>query len=158
MITGSFITAGEEQTFAFGRTAGEMAQAGDVWGLSGPLGAGKTAFVKGLAAGLGFPGHVTSPTFALQHIYQEGRLPVFHYDWYRLKVAGEVEELGFFEWIEKGGVTVIEWADKFPGLIPSDCIKLTMDLVSDEERRLILEASDPRSAPRAEELLKCWPP
>jgi tRNA threonylcarbamoyladenosine biosynthesis protein TsaE len=158
MITGSFITQSEDETLAYARIAGEKAQPGDVWCLMGPLGAGKTAFVRGLAEGLGYSGKVTSPTFSLQNIYMEGRLPLFHFDWYRLKGGVEVEELGFWEWTEKGGVTIVEWADKFPGFVPANSIKLTLDPVSEGERRLVLEASDPRSTPRAEELLQCWPP
>ena len=158
MVTGSFVTHSEEETHAFARKAGELSRPCDVWCLVGPLGAGKTSFVKGLAEGLGFPGPVTSPTFTLHHIYTEGRLPLHHFDWYRLKGAGEVEDLGFSEWAEKGGVTAVEWADRFPKLIPANSITLTMELVSEGERRLVLEASDPRIIPLASELLKCWPP
>lgn len=158
MITGSFITHNVEETLAFGRVAGEKARPGEVWTLDGPLGGGKTVFAKGLAAGLGFTGPVTSPTFTLQHIYGEGRLPLYHFDWYRLKSASEVVDLGFFEWAEKGGVTLVEWAGKFPALLPSHCIKLTTEMLSESERRLLLEVADPTMADRAQELLLCWPP
>lgn len=158
MITASFISRSPEETFAFGRAAGEKARPGEVWALDAPLGGGKTLFAQGLAAGLGHVGPVTSPTFTLQHIYGEGRLPLYHFDWYRLKGASEAEDLGFYEWSEKGGVTLVEWASRFPALLPPSCIKLTLETLSDRERRLTLEVADPGGAERAQELVLCWPP
>ncbi|HEY5039534.1 MAG TPA: tRNA (adenosine(37)-N6)-threonylcarbamoyltransferase complex ATPase subunit type 1 TsaE, partial [bacterium] len=98
----------------------------------------------------------TSPTFTLQHIY-EGRLNLYHFDWYRLIAEKEVEELGWFEWIGRGGVTVVEWGDKFPELFPATVIKLNFEMASEENRRLTVEASQPESITRVEELIKCWP-
>jgi tRNA threonylcarbamoyladenosine biosynthesis protein TsaE len=140
LVSGSITTTGSEQTLAFGREAGERARPRDVWFLTGPLGAGKTVFVKGLAQGLGFEGAVTSPTFALHHIYQEGRLPLFHFDW-----------------AEQGGVTAVEWADRFPGLTPLNCMRLSIEILSPGERRLHLESLDPALDERVEELLRCLP-
>jgi len=158
MITGSFITKSAEETFAFGRTAGEKARPGEVWALDAPLGGGKTVFAQGFAAGMGHSGPVTSPTFTLQNIYEGGRIPLYHFDWYRLKGAAEAADLGFLEWTEKGGVTIVEWAGRFPALLPPSCIKLAMETLSESERRLLLEVADPATADRAQELVLCWPP
>jgi len=155
LLTGSFIIQSPEETFQLGRLIGSGAPAGEVWNLVGPLGAGKTHFVKGLAAGLGFEGPVTSPTFNLQNVY-EARLPLYHFDWYRLEKAAEVEDLGFSEWVEKGGVTVVEWGDKFPKLFPPVALKLAMEVLEGEKRRFILEAVHPDVQGRLGEILKCW--
>jgi tRNA threonylcarbamoyladenosine biosynthesis protein TsaE len=108
----------EQETQAWGRWRGEEMQAGDVIALVGGLGAGKTQVAKGLAAGLGFSGEVTSPTFPLVHEYFGGRLPMFHFDFYRIDHAGEVLRLGWEEYLESEGVCIVEWADKFPELLP----------------------------------------
>jgi tRNA threonylcarbamoyladenosine biosynthesis protein TsaE len=106
------ITHSEEETVAAGRAQASRLDAGSVVLLSGDLGAGKTAFVRGLAQGLGLdPGAVSSPTFTLVQEYRGGRLPLFHADLYRLDDPREVEELGLDE-IAAGGVLAIEWAEK----------------------------------------------
>lgn len=156
MLTSSFTCETPDQTFQFGELVGHQARPGEIWRLSGTLGAGKTQFVKGFAKGMKFEGPVTSPTFTLQHIY-EGRLNLYHFDWYRLIAEKEVEELGWFEWIGRGGVTVVEWGDKFPELFPATVIKLNFEMASEENRRLTVEASQPESITRVEELIKCWP-
>ena len=156
MLTSSFTCETPEETFKLGELIGHQARPNEVWSLTGPLGAGKTLFVQGLAKGLGFEGPVTSPTFTLQHIY-EGRLNLYHFDWYRLMEGREVLDLGFREWAERGGVTAVEWADKFPKLMPPNVLKMTFDVLSEQSRRLIVEANHPDSIPRVEELLRCWP-
>ena len=108
-----------EETAAFGRELVAGASAGSVWALVGDLGAGKTQFVQGMAAGLGTRVAVTSPTFTLMHEYPGGRLPLYHLDLYRLLGAGEALALGIDEYLEGDGLTVIEWADKFPELFPA---------------------------------------
>ncbi len=117
MVT--IISPDPAETLALGRAEGERCVAGDVIALCGELGAGKTQFVKGLAAGLGVASEVTSPTFTLIHEYAGGRLPVYHFDFYRLHSAAEAMALGLDEYLEGAGVSVIEWADKFPGLLPA---------------------------------------
>ena len=106
------------ETFELGRAHAASLQPGDVLALCGDLGAGKTQFVKGLASGLGASGDVTSPTFTLIHEYRGGRLPLFHADLYRLESAEEVMGIGLDEYFAGRGVTVVEWADKFPELMP----------------------------------------
>jgi tRNA threonylcarbamoyladenosine biosynthesis protein TsaE len=104
---------------ALGRAAAIKARPGCIIGLVGGLGAGKTHWTKGLVAGLGSGAEVTSPTFTLVHEYPDGRLPVFHLDFYRLSDAGELFALGWDEFLEAGGVVVAEWADKFPEVMPA---------------------------------------
>ena len=107
-------------TLELGRAEASRVQPGDVLALTGDLGAGKTHFVKGLAAGLGVnKADVTSPTFTLVNEYNGGRLPLFHIDLYRLDSAEEAIAIGLDEYLSSSGVTVIEWADKFPELIPA---------------------------------------
>lgn len=116
---GTIISPDSAETLALGRAEGARCLAGDVVALCGELGAGKTQFVKGLAAGLGVASEVTSPTFTLIHEYTGGRLPVYHFDFYRLDSAAEAVALGLDEYLEGAGVSVIEWADKFPDLLPA---------------------------------------
>ena len=157
MLTTSISCATPDETFQLGFLIGQQAQAGDIWSLSGPLGAGKTLLVQGMAKGLGFQGPATSPTFNLQHIY-EGRLNLYHFDWYRLENPQEVEDIGWREWTSRGGVVAVEWGDKFPKLFPPGTLKLIFEFQSEESRRVILEANHPDTMPRLEELIKCWPP
>ena len=106
------------ETIALARTLAATLRRGAVLALSGDLGAGKTHFVKGLAAGLGATASVTSPTFTLLHEYPGGRLPLYHLDFYRLDDAGEALRIGLDEYLDGDGACVIEWAEKFPALLP----------------------------------------
>ena len=157
MVTTGITCYTPEQTTQLGLLIAEKAKPGDVWSLSGELGAGKTHLVKGLAKGLGFEGVVQSPTFGLQHIY-EGRLPLYHFDWYRLNDPREVEDLGWDEWLGKGGIVAVEWGEKFKRLLPPKTIQLHIEVLSDECRRVRVEAKHKDSIPRVEELILCWPP
>jgi len=107
-------------TIAAGESLAAEVRAGDVIALTGGLGAGKTHFTKGLVRGLGGGEEVTSPTFTLVHEYRSGRLPVFHFDFYRMEKAGEVTDIGWDEYLDAGGVCVVEWADRFPALLPDE--------------------------------------
>lgn len=107
-----------EEMMELGAVAARAAEAGAVIGLVGDLGAGKTHWVKGFVAEMGCRAEVTSPTFGLVHEYRGGRLPVSHFDFYRLGSAEELVALGWDEYLEDGGVVVAEWADKFPSLMP----------------------------------------
>ena len=111
--------------------------AGDVLALSGDLGAGKTRFVKGLAAGLGVSTPVTSPTFTLLHEYPGARLPLYHFDFYRLETEEEVLAIGLDDYLASDGVVVIEWAEKFASLLPAATRWLELRLLSESERELI---------------------
>ena len=114
----STILPNVEATIAFGREFAAQLAAGEVLALCGDLGAGKTHFVKGLAAGLGASTEATSPTFTLIHEYRDGRLPLFHFDLYRLESEDELLRIGWDDYLDDEGVLAIEWADKFPALMP----------------------------------------
>ena len=119
--------------------AQELAQQlepGDVIGLDGDLGAGKTVFVKGLARGLGIAANIKSPTFNLVRSY-EGRLPLFHFDISRLDDTAELFEIGFSEYFEKGGAVVVEWAEKAEELMPDDAFWISIRRTGDDTRRIV---------------------
>jgi len=125
-----------EETLEAARGLAGSLRAGDVIALTGDLGAGKTHFVKGLALGLGSDAEVTSPTFTLIHEYGGGRLPLFHFDLYRLDEAEEVSRIGFDEYLESDGVCVVEWGDKFPELLPLETRWVRIDLLPNDERKI----------------------
>ena len=113
-----WIVRDETEMEALGVEIAAGLAAGSVLALVGGLGAGKTRLVKGLAKGSGFGGEVTSPTFSLVHEYRGGRLPVFHFDLYRLKDDQELLGIGWDEFLDEPGIVVAEWADLFPDLLP----------------------------------------
>jgi tRNA threonylcarbamoyladenosine biosynthesis protein TsaE len=106
------------ETFELGRRVAATLRGGEVLALDGDLGAGKTQFVKGLAAGLGCDAGVTSPTFTLIHEYTGGRRPLYHFDFYRLETGDEALRAGLDDYLGGDGVLAIEWAGKFPALLP----------------------------------------
>jgi tRNA threonylcarbamoyladenosine biosynthesis protein TsaE len=133
-----FISKSAEETLSAGRTYAGTAGKGDVFALSGDLGAGKTQFVKGFVAGLGSKADVTSPTFVLVHEYGDGRLPAYHFDFYRIENREALWGLGFDDYIFDDGVCLIEWADRYRELIPSHARWLSFEL-RDENTRVINE-------------------
>ena len=108
----------EKETFELGVKIGEKAKAGEVYTLIGDLGVGKTVFTQGVAAGLGIDEPVNSPTFTILQVYDEGRLPFYHFDVYRIGDEFEMDEIGFEEYVYGDGVCFIEWADLIKGIIP----------------------------------------
>ena len=112
---------------------------GDVLALVGDLGAGKTLWVKGLAAGLGSDAVVTSPTFSLLHEYGGGRVPIYHMDCYRLERPEELLAIGLDEYLDGRGVLVIEWADKFPQLMPASVRWVRFGIGEGEEREISMK-------------------
>lgn len=112
------LLATPEDMLTWGRNLAEAAKAGDVIALCGTLGAGKTQAVKGIVAGMGSKREATSPTFTLVHEYLDGRLPVFHLDFYRMNHVREVLSVGWDDLLEEPGLVVVEWADLFPELLP----------------------------------------
>ena len=118
----------------FGREVASELGSGAVLGLVGGLGAGKTHFSKGLAAGMGFSGPVTSPTFSLVHEYRGGKLPVFHFDFYRLDSAEALLGIGWDEFLDEGGVVIAEWADLYPELMPEETRWLKFEVRPDGSR------------------------
>ena len=130
----STISRQPSETIAFAREAATRLRPGAVIALNGELGSGKTQFVKGIASGLGFAGEVTSPTFTLIHEYIGGRLPIYHFDFYRLDDEKEAVQLGLEEYLQGDGVCVIEWAGKFPTLIPPDARWFDLSIGVDDTR------------------------
>ncbi len=111
-------TNSEKETYSLGYMMGEKAKAGQVFTLIGDLGVGKTVFTKGLAEGLGVKEPVSSPTFTIVQIYEEGRLPFYHFDVYRIGDVEEMEEIGYEDYIYGNGVSLIEWADLIFEILP----------------------------------------
>ncbi|MFT4639275.1 MAG: tRNA threonylcarbamoyladenosine biosynthesis protein TsaE [Verrucomicrobiales bacterium] len=107
-----------KETHRVGADLAVELKAGDVIGLTGTLGAGKTHLSQGIVEGLGSQAAVTSPTFGLVHEYTDGRLSVYHFDFYRIEVAEELLELGWDDYLDRDGVVIVEWADRFPDLMP----------------------------------------
>jgi tRNA threonylcarbamoyladenosine biosynthesis protein TsaE len=111
-------TKSPEETFNVGRKLGENAVPGQVFALTGDLGVGKTVFTQGMAKGLGIEEPVSSPTFTIVQIYDEGRLPFYHFDVYRIGDIEEMEEIGFEDYVMGDGVSLIEWADLIREILP----------------------------------------
>ena len=107
-----------EDTFQIGMRLGKLAEAGEVYTLTGDLGVGKTVFTQGFAKGLGIDESVNSPTFTILQIYEGGRLPLYHFDVYRIGSVEEMEETGFEEYIMEDGVSLFEWADLIEEILP----------------------------------------
>lgn len=120
-----------EAMIALGEELSQELTDGSVIALCGGLGAGKTHLTKGLAAGLGYSGEVTSPTFSLAHEYSGGRLPIFHFDFYRMESEDEVVRIGWDEYLDARGIVVVEWPHKFPNLLPRNTLWLTLEIKGD---------------------------
>ena len=115
-----------QDTFALGQQIGEAAVPGEVYTLTGDLGVGKTVFTQGVAKGLGIKEAVNSPTFTILQVYEEGRLPFYHFDVYRMGCAEEMDELGYEDYFYGDGVCFIEWANLIEEILPKNCRKITI--------------------------------
>jgi tRNA threonylcarbamoyladenosine biosynthesis protein TsaE len=137
---------------------GRVARPGDVVALVGDLGAGKTTFVIGLAAGLGVPHEtrVQSPTFTLVNEYQ-GRLPLYHIDLYRIAEPGELDELGLHEYLGGAGLSAVEWFDRFPEVAPPNYLEVAFEPVGERGRRLTVTPHGEGAEARAREWLDAGP-
>ncbi|MFA5867302.1 MAG: tRNA (adenosine(37)-N6)-threonylcarbamoyltransferase complex ATPase subunit type 1 TsaE [Actinomycetota bacterium] len=135
-------THSPEETGNLGAAFASFLRPGDIISLTGDLGAGKTKFVQGLAAGLGVTEHVTSPTFAIIKEYTSGRLPFYHFDVYRLDDQRDMDGLGYEDYFFGEGVTVIEWGNKISGLLPANA--LTIDIKRVEPREFSFTFKDIR--------------
>ncbi|MCR4691153.1 MAG: tRNA (adenosine(37)-N6)-threonylcarbamoyltransferase complex ATPase subunit type 1 TsaE [Lachnospiraceae bacterium] len=138
------ITDSEQQTYEFGRQIGADAKPGQIYALSGDLGVGKTVFAKGFARGLSIEEAVSSPTFTIMQVYEEGRLPLYHFDIYRLEEPEEMDEIGYEDYFFGDGVCLVEWADKMPEIMPKETvwIRIEKDLENGFSRRVILLGED----------------
>ena len=132
------ITHSPGETRAFGERLARALRAGDVLLLEGNLGAGKSELTRGIARGLGVTATVTSPSFTILNVYEEGRVPLYHFDWYRLQSAEELYEMGMDEYLGGDGVAVVEWPSQCPEAIPEDYLAVAIEPVGESERRLTL--------------------
>ena len=134
-----------EETFALGRKIGEQARPGDVYTLVGDLGVGKTVFTQGLAVGLEITEPISSPTFTIVQVYEEGRLPFYHFDVYRIGDVEEMDEIGFEDYIYGEGVSLIEWSNLIEEILPEKKVEITIekDLAQGfDYRRITIEGLD----------------
>ena len=132
MLNGSsdikvYETSSEEETYEIGRRFGEGAHAGSVFALEGDLGAGKTVFAKGFAAGLGITDVISSPTFTILQIYDSGRLELYHYDAYRIEDPSEMEEIGYADYFYGEGTCLVEWPGNIAEYFPEHYTKITIE-------------------------------
>lgn len=147
---GSVLRSGSAaHTVSLGRRLAPLLLPGDVISLTGDLGAGKTCLVKGVAEGLGVAGRVTSPTFNIL-LAHPGRLTLNHFDLYRLEREAQLDDIDFWGTLESGGVSFIEWGDRFPHALPADRLDVSLRIDGDEERSLTVEPTGPRSRSLAE--------
>ena len=128
-------TNSAEETQKFARNFAKKLKKGDIFCLTGELGSGKTTFIQGLAKGLGVRGKVISPTFVLMNIYK-GRIPLYHFDLYRLNSTDEIRALGYEEFFYGEGAAVIEWAEKLKELLPAECVKIKVEILGKNKREI----------------------
>lgn len=135
-----YLSHSEQETEALGAALAQRLHGGDVIAYRGDLGAGKTAFTRGLARGLGCTGRVTSPTFTIVNEY-EGKIPLFHFDLYRLGDEEELWDIGWEDYLGRGGVCAVEWSESFPGVIPPEAVTVTIRRCPENEdwRRITVE-------------------
>ena len=120
-------TNSPEETFALGKELGESAGPGTIFCLDGDLGTGKTVFTQGFAAGLGISEPVNSPTFTIVQVYEEGRLPLYHFDVYSIGDVSEMDEVGYEDYFYGGGVTLIEWSSLISEILPPHVTEVTIE-------------------------------
>lgn len=130
-------TNSPEQTELLGKKLAARLNPGDVIAYYGDLGAGKTAFTRGLAAGLGVTECVTSPTYTIVNEYLSGRMPLFHFDMYRLSSSEELFDIGWEDYLERGGVCVVEWSENVADALPQDAVVVTIARGEGDNERII---------------------
>ena len=131
-----YITSSPEETEKLGFKLGKKLCGGEVIAYRGGLGMGKTCFTRGLAAGLGYKGEVTSPTFALINEYLGGRIPLYHFDMYRISGWDDLYSTGFFEYLEHGGVIAAEWSENIENALPENTITVSIKALGYEKREI----------------------
>ena len=137
----NYITHSPEETESVGEALGKVLKAGTIIAYKGDLGAGKTAFTRGLARGLGCKELVTSPTYTIVNEYLGGRLPLFHFDMYRLESSDDLFDIGWEDYLERGGICAVEWSENVEDALENPLV-ITIEKLSDEERNIILEGAE----------------
>ncbi len=137
-----YTTHSPEETIALAQKIGAKLKAGDVIAYLGDLGAGKTTFTRGLAAGMGLPDLVTSPTFALVHTYGTEDRMLCHFDMYRIEGEEELETTGFYDYPMEECVFAIEWSENITSVLPENTIRITLERLGDEERKITIEGDE----------------
>ena len=140
-----FITNSPEETEKIGAAIGKIIPAGTVLAYRGDLGAGKTAFTRGLAAGLGYKGRVTSPTFAIVNEYEGGRLPLFHFDMYRLNSADDLFDIGWEDYVNRGSVCAVEWSENVEDAFYGDEVVVRFEKLGPTTRRITITEGSGKS-------------
>ena len=133
-----YITNSPEETEKVGAALGKILQPGTVLAYRGDLGAGKTAFTRGLARGLGYAEPVTSPTYTIVNEYLGGRLPLFHFDMYRLASSDDLWDIGWEDYLERGGICAVEWSENVDDAM-ENAIYVTIYKIGEESRRIVIE-------------------
>jgi tRNA threonylcarbamoyladenosine biosynthesis protein TsaE len=128
-----YLSHNESETEAIAARLAATLDPGAVVAYQGGLGMGKTAFTRGLASGLGYPGRVTSPTFTIVNEYEGGRLPLFHFDMYRLADSEALFDIGWEDYLERGGVCAVEWSELVADALPSDTVYVTITRCPDQD-------------------------
>ena len=136
-----FITNTPEETEQVGEQLGKTLKGGEVIAYIGGLGAGKTAFTRGLARGMGISMRVTSPTYTIVNEYEGGRLPLFHFDMYRLESSEDLFDIGWEDYLQRGGVCAVEWSENVADAMEG-AITVTIEKCSDEQRHITIEGSE----------------
>jgi len=136
-----FITRSPEETEAVGAALARQLNSGAVIAYRGDLGAGKTAFTRGLARGLGYTGLVTSPTYTIVQEYLGGRLPLFHFDMYRLSSSDELWDIGWEDYLDRGGVCAVEWSENVEDAM-ENAIFVTIEKTGEQSRRITVEGGE----------------
>ena len=136
-----FLTNSPEETEKVGAALGKILQPGTVLAYRGDLGAGKTAFTRGLARGLGYAEPVTSPTYTIVNEYLGGRLPLFHFDMYRLASSDDLWDIGWEDYLERGGVCAVEWSENVDDAM-ENAIYVTIYKTGEESRRIVIEGGE----------------
>ena len=133
-----FITNSPEETEALGAALGRVVKPGTVIAYSGDLGAGKTAFTRGIARGLGIRDIVTSPTYTIVNEYESGRIPLFHFDMYRLASSDDLWDIGWEDYLERGGICAVEWSENVDDAM-ENAVYITIHKTGEETRRIEIE-------------------
>ena len=130
------VTNSAAETRALGEKLASRLKPGDVVVLEGELGAGKSELARGIAKGLGVTETVTSPSFTILNVYESGRYPLYHFDWYRLESEEELYELGMDEYLGGDGIAVVEWAERCPDAVPENVLRIRLEVTGGESRRI----------------------